>query len=221
MRSDDISSLFQPPDKPEIGMRQGTLLAWNPSTGANTVELAGQSFTDLPLLTSGTLAMAVGDVIALLRFGTTYFILGTIRNAGVGTMGIRSARTTYTPGTGDFVTSGSYVSPATSGPVVEDVYIGKSRQALVMLSAQMTTTDCNGYCSFSVNGASTINAEDFRGCLFFGKGAQSTVTKISLLTAADGVNEGLHTFTTRVRRSNLGASPVYAIADRDLTIIPF
>lgn len=228
MRSDDIAPLLVPPPPPEIGLRQGKLLAWNPSTGANTVELAGQSFTDLPILASGTLAMAVGDVIALLRYATTYFILGAIRNAGLGTMSVRADRVVFPFGTGgDTVTSGSFVSPATFGPQVVDVYIGASRRCLVTISAQIGVGDCTGYVSYSVNGASTINAEEFRGAMLSsanitgGGSIAGTVSKTSLLTAADGLNEGLHTFTTRVRRDDESAGSAYIVSDRDLVIQPF
>lgn len=225
-RSADLAPKLAAPQAEDIGIRQGILRAWNPSTGANTVEMGGTLLTDLPVQASGSLAMAVGDTVALLRYGNTFFIVGVVRAAGTGAMSSRGDRVTFGGSGSDAVTSTSFVSPATSGPIVTDVYIGKSRQCKVEISALMQVSDCTGYVGFSVNGASTINADDFRGAILSGANADiwlgTQATRTVLLNASDGLNEGFNTFTTRVKRIRFpGNAGFFNVADRDLIVTPF
>lgn len=220
-RDDDFAPKLVPPDGPDIGIRQGILREWNPGTGANVVDMGGALLSDLPIQAAGSLVMSVGDVLALLRYGYTYFIVGVIRTPPQGSMATQADRVTFASGTADAITSGSFVSPATFGPQITEVYVGPSRKCLVTLSVQMGCISSTGIASYSVNGASTINAEDTRGCLLAAgtEAVVASVSKTSLLTAADGLNEGLHTFTTRVRK--VGSGPVCNIGDRDLIVQPY
>jgi len=80
--TDDLSTLFAP--GPEaVRFRQGTITAWNPNTGANTVSVAGGILTDVPILNTGeAIALKAGHVVGLLAFGSTWFILGRITPTG-------------------------------------------------------------------------------------------------------------------------------------------
>lgn len=74
----DIASLFAAPENAE-SFRQGVVLTFNPATGANTVSVGGATLTNLPILVGGdTVNYAPGDVVILLKFRSSWAILGRI-----------------------------------------------------------------------------------------------------------------------------------------------
>lgn len=76
-RSDDLSLLLAPKQAKTLGFQQGTVTAWNPVTYANTIDVNGTALTNLPVLTSSDAALiAVGDVVSILTFGSSWAILG-------------------------------------------------------------------------------------------------------------------------------------------------
>lgn len=77
-RSDDLAPLFggEPSD---VGFAQGVVVAWDEATGTNAVNVKGTVLTDLPCLNLGEFViLEPEDVVGLLRFKSTYFILGRI-----------------------------------------------------------------------------------------------------------------------------------------------
>lgn len=78
--TDDLAPLFVAGQgSGDVGFRQGTVLAWDETNGTNTVDVGGAHLTDLPALNIGDFVhLAEGDVVGLLRFKTTYFILGRV-----------------------------------------------------------------------------------------------------------------------------------------------
>lgn len=63
----------------DVGFRQGTVLAWDGAAGTNSVEIGGVTVRNLPVLNLGDFTiLQPGDVVALLRFQQTYFILGRV-----------------------------------------------------------------------------------------------------------------------------------------------
>jgi len=80
--TDDLSTLFNPP-APGVRFRQGTVLTWNASTGANTISVGGATLTDVPILNTGeAVALKAGHVVGLLVFGASWFILGRVTVPG-------------------------------------------------------------------------------------------------------------------------------------------
>lgn len=76
---DDLAPLLRPNGTPDVGFRQGTVEAWDEATGSNSVNVAGVSISDVPVLNLGEFTLLQpGDVVGLLRFKSTYFILGRI-----------------------------------------------------------------------------------------------------------------------------------------------
>lgn len=76
---DDLTPLVLPRQKEALGFHQGVIQAWNSETGQNTVNIAGAFVNDLPILNTGeAIVLKVGHVVAILRFRSTYFILGRI-----------------------------------------------------------------------------------------------------------------------------------------------
>jgi hypothetical protein len=74
----DLTGLFTAPAASEP-YRQGVILTFNPATGANTVQVGGAVLTDLPILAGGdTVNFAADDVVVLLRYRSSWAILGRI-----------------------------------------------------------------------------------------------------------------------------------------------
>lgn len=78
MITDDLSTLFDS-GQPGVRFRQGTISTWNANTGANTIDLAGGTLTDVPMLNTGeAVALKAGHVVGLLGQGSTWFIIGRV-----------------------------------------------------------------------------------------------------------------------------------------------
>lgn len=64
-------------ERPEVGFRQGVVIFWDEQSGQNQVDVGGTLLTNLPCLNIGDFViLQAGDVVGLLRFQSTYFILG-------------------------------------------------------------------------------------------------------------------------------------------------
>lgn len=73
-----LTELFDKPE-PGVGFRQGTVVAWNSTTGENTVSVAGGTLTNIPVLNTGeAIALKAGHTVGLLTFNGSWFILGRI-----------------------------------------------------------------------------------------------------------------------------------------------
>lgn len=82
MITDNLAPLFGG-GMPGVRFRQGTILTWNAETGANTVDLAGGTLTDVSILnTSEAIALKQGHVVGLIGQGSTWMILGRVTPPG-------------------------------------------------------------------------------------------------------------------------------------------
>jgi len=80
--TDNLAPLLTSSDKDAVRFRQGTILAWDSDTGENTIDVAGATLTDVPILNTGeAIALDVGDVVGLLLQGLTWFIIGRVTPA--------------------------------------------------------------------------------------------------------------------------------------------
>lgn len=78
MITDNLAPLFTPA-APGVRFRQGTILTWNSQTGQNTIDVAGGTLTDVPVLnTSEAIALKAGHIVGLLVMGSVAFILGRV-----------------------------------------------------------------------------------------------------------------------------------------------
>lgn len=88
--SDDISGLWLPEESSNPStqpFRQGTILSFNQTTGANTVSLAGAVLTNLPLLNIGdTVNLNVGDTVILMKMNNAMAILGRVIQPGAASL---------------------------------------------------------------------------------------------------------------------------------------
>lgn len=209
MTTNPLVPFLVPRGEADVGFHSGQVLAWDPEAGTNTILVLGTPMQDLQIVSSGSVSVGVGDTVAIWRYKSTYFVMGriapvdqalTVRAAADAATGFTTSTTVFTD-----LSSGA-------GPTLDDVYIGPSQRCLVFLSCGATATD-EGYASahFQVTGASTISPPTgpsnwsegaFVGNDVAGAGANTaevagSATRVFLLTAADGLNTGLNTFTVK------------------------
>lgn len=78
-RSTDLAGLFPSGPNLDVGFTQGVVVSWDEATGTNAVDVKGTVLTNLPALNIGEFAiLQEGDVVGLLSYKSTYFILGRI-----------------------------------------------------------------------------------------------------------------------------------------------
>jgi hypothetical protein len=121
---DDLTSLFTNPD-PDSAFRQGQIVDFNLTTGANRVRVGGAELIDLPILVGGDTVnlrgesspgAGDGDVVIVLKYAGSWAILGRIVQPGAGTLAQASvdfdtgyaADTTVANMTTSFATRGSH-----------------------------------------------------------------------------------------------------------------
>lgn len=84
MRSDDLVPLLVPPPQAVgLGFRQGVIQTWNPANAENTVLVGGTLLQNLPILnTAEALLLGAGDVVGILTYQSSWWILGRITIPG-------------------------------------------------------------------------------------------------------------------------------------------
>lgn len=86
MRSDDLAPLFGRRPPAGVGFRQGTVLAWDPQTADNAIEVGGSVFTNLTTLNGAEVAVIKpGDKVSILTLGEgakTWFVVGRMTIPG-------------------------------------------------------------------------------------------------------------------------------------------
>lgn len=90
MNADDLAPLLASTPvantgMPDFGWHQGEVVAWNSDTGSNQIRVAGTVVADLPVLTSaGSVSLEAGTVVGVLRYRTSYFVVGRVVLPGDG-----------------------------------------------------------------------------------------------------------------------------------------
>lgn len=201
---------------PQLSFHKGVVVAWNAVLGTNTVRVLGSEMDDLSsLLGSEVGLIRAGDTVALLKFQTAYFVLGRIEAPGVEQ---RAFEVNSAELVGDAAPSTSSFA-AYGGPSVQ-VDIGSSRRCKVSLSAEMSIVNTVVWMSFAVTGASSIAAAEWRALAGGGADTYLEATREVVLTADDGLNEGLNTFTCMYRIGSTG-DPVPVVVERQIIVQPY
>lgn len=188
MITDDLTPLFDK-DAPGVRFRQGTLLAWDAANGTNTVDVAGGTLTDVPVLNTGeAIALKAGHVVGLLGQGMTWFIIGRITPPN--DPSFAGASVAFAAKNGQFTNFGLTTS------LVND--------AFVMLDVPSWADEA----AFFAVGACTIvnpNAtQDFVSCAVFidsnpGPGVQQGIAAGSPVPASNQHMQSLTVSSTRVQ----------------------
>lgn len=234
MKSGDIAALLvqgmqqQATGTTDLGWHTGIVLSWDEQTGVNSIQINGNVFNNLLVLSMGAVTpFQPGDVVGIIRVRTQYFVLGKTRAPGAGAgeriASSRVAQLTIVPPGGSMADlAGSF------GPSVT-LNIGSSRRALVIHSCEIifsgssTALDqSDGYQGVAITGATNRAAETAVTNAFLTGNLTNgaSVTATTLVTAADGLNQGQNTFTCKYR-SIVTASMVVQVNNRVLTVIPF
>lgn len=214
--SDDLTPLLGQQPTAGVSYRQGIIRAWDPTTAANTVEVAGALIDDLPILnTNEALLLQPGDVVGILASGASWAILGRLTVPG--TAAASSALSAIDTITGEQLTQHSTNSTSwvtlTGGPTVT-VNVRPSGRVLLLFSAQIGWANpapgaVNGDAGIAISGANSrpltgTTPTDLRIRAHLEIGGATTSTGIfgvgsqKMLT---GLNPGDTTFTMRFKSS--------------------
>lgn len=221
-----------PPGGADIAHYTGEVLSWDDLTGLNSVRVNGGVVSNLRLIQGGIgLQYQPGDTVLVEKRMSQWYILGQVKAPGVGAANQIQSQTVAA---NQSTTSTSYGDLATYGPEVS-VYIGSSRRCLVLFSANVvslanagtpTLIFIGGTAALQVSGASTIapGSPYCGGQVWYAtasapQGFQMVSSQLALLTAADGLNQGMNTFTLKYRA--IAANPGASFIDRNITVIPF
>ena len=208
----------------DLTFHMGVIQAWDELSGVNTVVVNGVGLSNLKTVQPGIGSLySAGDVVALMRFQSTYFVFGRIGSAGAGNANqIRSNRVASL----QTVTSTSFGDigggAGQFGPDLQNVYIGSSRRCLVLHSAEITISNNpgGGFQAVQVSGASNFAVETaVTDAYWVGPGStDGSFTATTLVTSADGLNQGFHRFTCKYKKTGTG---LVQVNNRVLTVIPF
>lgn len=213
--------------RPQLTFHQGIVIAWDAVAGTNTVRVLGRDMNDLPSLIGSEVGLIrADDIVGLLFFQNTYFVLGRIETPGDAqrALGVVSARAldeidVATP-------SGSSFFELSGGPSVT-VYIGSSRRCRVDLSGFVRSYAGVSEIGVKVSGASDIDPNYWQVLSVSGSSpggfvsVQMAGSRSIQLSAADGLNEGLNTFTMVYRFNEDDPTGAGTFADREITVQPF
>lgn len=209
------SSDFRPDNNP-FGFAQGYVMAWDAIAGTNKIRIRGTEFDNLLSLVGSEVGLIrVGDTVGVLRYLNTWAVLGRVEPPGVEqrALGIHYA---FETGVDDTASS---VFEDRNGPEVS-VYIGSSRRCRVSLSMEALVENNLEYMSFRVTGASTIAPQVWRSLTVGGPEIYIQATREVILTAADGLNEGLNVFKS-MHRTSIWPGDMPLLAEVQLIVQPF
>jgi hypothetical protein len=221
--ADLLSNAMRTPEGPtDSAFYVGRILQYDTLTGTNVVEVQGNVFGDVRTLSSGIgLRYNSGDSVILIKKQTQWFILGKVGSVGgAAGSGLQSVQENFIT---NFGTSGVWADHPTGAKPVVTANIGSSRTALVFyrcnvkakagdhnIDASAYDPQCLVGISFAVSGASTIAPNVWAGqtvllqvelsnMLGTGKvsGVLTTLAGFMPLTATQGLNPGLNTFTMK------------------------
>lgn len=80
--SSDIVPLVQS-DEANLGYREGTVISWNRETNANQIRIGNTIINDIPVITtSDIVAINPGDSVAVIKYNSTFGIIGRTATPG-------------------------------------------------------------------------------------------------------------------------------------------
>lgn len=239
---DDIAALFAPPPAgpaQDVRYRQGTVIAWDPLTASNVIDVGGTWLTDLPVLnTSEALLLGAGDSVGLLaasseRGAVSYVILGrlTVPNtpgAASALQALTNFISTATVASFSTTTSATFVDLSTYGPEVT-AFIRGAGKALVFLGAKVfydIPNDASDLLTrqpqmgFDCIGANTVAANGFQ-CLELlssvATGPASNGVQATYVALLENLAPGETTFIAKYRSAVNTLSVGWS--ERNLTVI--
>lgn len=225
-----IAGAARGPSGPEdVGLHTGVVLTWDESSGVNSVLIGNTAVPNVRSVQPGIgVQYQPGDSVMLVRKQTQYFVFGKISvPGGANANQIQYAEVSTQEATG----STSYTDLATVGPSLS-INIGSSRRFLLLVNCYMfasgtvpVNTLFGGSMTVNITGASTVNAVGtvtgswVGNGITNGSGGGGQFFRSYVMTAANGINPGAHTFTAKYLSAL--ASPTCLFRERAITVIPF
>jgi len=205
----------------------GEILSWDEATGVNSVRINNTPVSNLRVIQSGIgITYRPGDVVMVEKRMSQWYILGKVAAAGSSAANQLGAAVVNTP---QSTSSLNFGDLATVGPS-QTVYIGSTRRALVLANSGVTVQAASsavyggGWFTLAVTGASNIgpsgSATPFYagGFLDYEPDFVGSFTQVWVVTAANGLNSGLNTFTLKYRAATSNASAMFD--GRAIAVIP-
>lgn len=226
--SDDLTPLLAQQPAAGLGLRSGTVVAWDQVTGANVVDVDGVLVSNVPILNTSEAALLIpGDVVKILTTGTgasSWGILGrfTIPGSAQAVTSLNAIRTkSVTTPAYETRTSAIWGDLTTVGPVLSDVVVGPSGRCLVWITStiNLLTTSGGGEMAYAITGATTVPTGDDPPALAW-YGPAGTGLTASRLVLQQGLNPGTHVITAKYSAVDLGVGGSARFGDRNLTAIP-
>jgi len=224
---DDLVSLLARPEPgpaQPVGYRQGVIISYNQTTGANQVLVGGTTVTDLPLLnTSEALLLTPGAVVGILTAGPSWFIIGRVTVPG-SEQALSALRMVSDRMLADEVPGQGTRAQATFGDLNDQVgpsvtaTISRSGMALVLVGATITTAGAiysGGLMGFDITGATTRGAS-VADSLEFSMSSEAFSASATRSILVTGLNAGEHTFTARYRSAASGTP--FTCENRNLVV---
>lgn len=212
----------------DLNHYQGEIVSWDESSGLNAVKVNGAVVSNMRVLQSGIgIVYQPGDAVMVEKRMSQWYILGKVAAPGASAANQIGAAVVNTV---QSTASLNFTDLATVGPS-KTVYIGSSRRALVFANSgvDVTTTTTNvyggGWVTLAVTGASTIGPVGATtpffatGFVDFEADLIGVFSQTWLVTAADGLNTGLNTFTLKYAAATSSAPA--AFSGRAIAVIPF
>lgn len=149
--NDDLTSLVTPGGAPQTEFRQGVIITFVPSTGANTVNVAGSVLTNVPTINpTDAVNYTVGSVVLLARFGASWVILGrpqVLGSPGQGAVSTDSQSSINNTMTGFTTTYANYATASSVAPAwANEVAVSAITQVVCenpLSSASTLRAECN------------------------------------------------------------------------------
>jgi hypothetical protein len=232
-----IAGTAPPSGNSDTGFEIGQIVSWDELSGVNTITVRGTTMNNLKCIQSGIgVLYQPGDTVAIFRFQTNYFVWGKI--AAPGASAATQIRSSSVAASVNCPIQDRLPLPGSAGPDLNAVYIGSSCRCLVLISSVIGVNNTAGAMTFSVSGASTIAGDNNNRSMYNssspgagtggipgGNNIYIAGSRVILLTASDGLNQGFNNFQslyTVVNNAGGGSAGTGAFFQaRSLTVIPF
>jgi hypothetical protein len=229
MKSNDLyRDIVDANGRPKVQWHKGLVESWDDETGSNSININGASVPDVSVLSTGAVQpFQDGDSVGVILVGSVPFIIGKVREPGSGAaeriVSSRVASLQTVP------LGGAFADLAASfGPEVT-VYIGSARRCLVIHSCEVIVSgipvageEGAVYQAVQVSGESSLAVETAVTDAFFKAiaGGAASVSATTFVTAANGLKQGMNTFTCKYKATADGSQTVQ-VNNRVLSVIPF
>lgn len=240
-RSDDLVPFLTspPPSGKGVTFRQGVIIAWDPDTAENVVQVGDSLLENLPILnTSEASLLAPGAVVGILVSGATWAIMGRFTFPGTpeAVSSIQSITSRIKASSDSGVgsrnsTSYGDLTGTAVGPEVT-IRIGSSGRALVFWGAEIGQSanynelvtphvgvEVSGATSIAANSENAFNVNlRHPGTGFVGEALSQFWLQAATFHLFEGLNAGDNTFTMKYRHDTMLPAGAVNFSAREIAV---